>query len=1115
MKSTVLRVGTRSGVGAALGVALWLEGAAFAAVVLIGTQYQQDKPYSEYDCIWNDRNYPTSCPPRALGCNVNVFFKNTGPGAISVSDVTLAGYSLKTVLKRDPGVHNANSIYFYWDNPPQAILDAGEPVWFKAEPASIPAGGVGRVVVRLRSVPVTRPVNVGVVTSGGTLNANVPVEANAPALVSVGFSQDRRQVFLHWRREGGAAPVTVKMDDADVTALTTTVGDPTMNFAVSVINLSTGLVSMSYHVFQGVYADGKTATGGLRAWSRPFIHASWGVFPCPEGDLNCGRAWVDNALNHGFNAVQNQMDSGGVADYLGSATGRAYAISKGYRMIVWNKDQPAEFVLMTFTNDEPDAEEANMERTFCGTGLKLPCGKSPMGILVMRELEVAQDYRNTYPNAPVTVNINGTFRPENYYAWGQAMDVLQVDPYYQRRLQDVYWRDQQRIPLYLKATYIYAVSKAVTTAAEPNPSHVILYSCEWRCQSESACDPEYYYQVWPFPTPESKRIEAYYALAAGAKGLSYWWFKPGYPSNGLGDQSKPAARTLWREMGLYGNEFKTLSDLIVISHPVDVPLEPASNVWARALAVSTNTLLLLVVNDDYYNDYAGCHYNPVSNAFVRLTLPAWLNQGVSAFEVTARGLNGVGVQPAGNRLQINLGTLQLTRLIVLTTDPALRAALQQRYEQEVRPGVCAFAADQCASLPPTLSRGPVSQTIGAGDTASFSVFADGSFPLAYRWQKNGVNLADGGHYSGTDTPTLTIRNADGADAGAYRCVVTNAVGSVTSAAATLTITNADLPPAIVQSPVNQTVPLGGTALFSVLASGAPPLGYQWQKDAAPLADGGRISGAATASLTIQNAQFDDAGAYRCIVTNAYGAATSAVAALTVVLPNPCPAISNANFESGFSLAGGGYIANGWTEWEADPGAVIGYDETALVRSGAHSQRIRVSGGTNGSSGGVFQRVSVTPGLAYAVSFWMLAGDPLTACSLGVDPTGGTNALASAVEWSPPSTDTNWTLHTWTGVAAVNHLTIFLKVATSDNTRRNGYFDDGPSPATLRLEAHRNGDFITLRWPECPPARLEWTPALTPPVIWSAVTNPVALTDGLKQVALPLSSSAGFFRLVGE
>ena len=79
---------------------------------------------------------------------------------------------------------------------------------------------------------------------------------------------------------------------SDVTASTTTVGDPSVDFAESVITLGSPLTYMSYHVFQGVYADGKTATGSLRAWSHPFLHASWNVFPCPDNDTACA-AGVD------------------------------------------------------------------------------------------------------------------------------------------------------------------------------------------------------------------------------------------------------------------------------------------------------------------------------------------------------------------------------------------------------------------------------------------------------------------------------------------------------------------------------------------------------------------------------------------------------------------------------------------------------------------------------------------------------------------------------------------------------------------------------------------------------------------------------------------------------
>ncbi len=852
-------------------IAAWISPAADGAVTLLGVQYQQDELFPEYNCIWHDRNYPTSCSGTYLGGNAHVYLRNDGASPVTVNDVTLAGYSLKTVIKMNTSQHNFSSIYYYWDNPPQAILSAGEPVWYKADPSTIPPGGVAQAVIRLRSPPTTPTLAVGVVTSAGTVNATITVDANAPQLASVGFSQDLTKVYLHWRRSGGAAPVTIKLDGADVTASTTTVGDSTVNYASSVVNLATPLAKMSYHVFQGVYTDGRTATASLRAWPHPFIHASWGTFPCPDGDLVCGKGFVDDALNHGFNAVQNQTDGGGVADYLGSAAGQAYTASRGYGIIVWNK-YTSNNPLLSFLDDEPDAEEDNASDNFCGTGLRLPCGASPMGILGMYLISVGEDYRQTFPNAPTTVNMNGTFKPENYYSYGQAVDVLQVDPYYQRRLADTYfYHNPEWIPLYNKATYIYAVSKAVTRAAEPNSSHIILYSCEWKSNEG---------WIWPFPTPESKRIEAYYALAAGAKGLSYWWFKPGYPSNGLGAQTA-AARACWKEMGLYGNEIKTVSPLLVTSHPVDMALQPSAKVWARALACGTDTIFLIVVNDDYYNDINGCHYNPVANATVTASLPTWMRTAPTAFEVSAGGIRDVGTQLNGSQLQVNLGTLNLTRMIVVTTNVQLRGTIEQRYAEEVRPGVCAIAPELCVAAGPTITQQPTAQSVCPGATAVFSVAATGSGTLTYRWQKNYANLSDGGHYSGATTPTLTVTGANQDDVAGYRCVVTDSTGSTNSNQAALTLAPIT---SIAQHPSNRAAMAGQTVTFTVGAVGAGPLGYQWQKNGANLADGGHYSGSTTATLTIAPVGAEDVAGYRCTVTGGCGSATSNTASLSISAP---------------------------------------------------------------------------------------------------------------------------------------------------------------------------------------------------------------------------------------
>jgi subtilisin-like proprotein convertase family protein len=84
-------------------------------------------------------------------------------------------------------------------------------------------------------------------------------------------------------------------------------------------------------------------------------------------------------------------------------------------------------------------------------------------------------------------------------------------------------------------------------------------------------------------------------------------------------------------------------------------------------------------------------------------------------------------------------------------------------------------------------------------------------------------------------------------------------------------------PAVRIPPQNRTVAVGDDANFSVVASGALPLGYQWWRGSSP------IPGATQAAYNLANCQFTDTGAaFLCVVTNTYGAVTSTPATLTVV-----------------------------------------------------------------------------------------------------------------------------------------------------------------------------------------------------------------------------------------
>lgn len=171
---------------------------------------------------------------------------------------------------------------------------------------------------------------------------------------------------------------------------------------------------------------------------------------------------------------------------------------------------------------------------------------------------------------------------------------------------------------------------------------------------------------------------------------------------------------------------------------------------------------------------------------------------------------------------------------------------------------------------------PVSQTNSAATVAVFNVVAEGSTPMTYQWCKNGVNLGDFGTISGAFSPSLTLSNALGADAGGYSVVISNSCGSVTSQVASLTVVD----PVITVQPLSQAPDAGQTVALSVTAAGTVPLEYHWRKDGVGMAQ------ATGASLILTNVQGQDAGTYDVLVNSVFGTVTSSVAVVTVNLALP-------------------------------------------------------------------------------------------------------------------------------------------------------------------------------------------------------------------------------------
>lgn len=666
----------------AVSVLLLCSAAPAHAVEVLDAAFLPDVPFPEYSAYWSDSTLPEPEPAKNLGGNIQVFIRNTGQKPIQVEDVLFEGISLKRAIafsnqRKFKKVAFAASIYFsdLADAERNRLIESGEPVWWKVEPQSIAPSQCGQIIIRLRRAPKSPALKLALRTSDGTTELSVSMKANQPRIQGISFSKNLDQVYLYLNHpKPGTAPTRVFVDGADVTVSCSIGMDKAVDVVPVVCPLKSPLERASFHCFQAIYADGLKATAGIRAWNDDLAYGIWGGKPGKESEIEIGRAYVNELGVHNISVQMEMLGSDAVRAFMNSGEGKGLMNSLGIGRVVGDPGKwPTPYAF--YIADEPDTADYRVE----GVPATSKIGSIAQG-LIARAIEL----RKAGPSVPNMLNVDMTFKPENWYTYGRLPDIFAADPYYQTRLAQVYWETPGRLPLFAKATFVHAVGRLCQSACAPNPLHLILNST--RVQKEG--------RRFRFGTPEEKRIEVYYALAAGAKGLSYWWYTPITP-NAVGScgcgADDPGAKALWREIGLLGAEVRTLESLISRSCPASTPVSPPRNLWVRTLLAGKDSLIVLCVNDNYLDDRVGTFIKPVEIAETGVTLPSWLD-AKSVFEVDFNGTHDVKWDRAGLELSLHLEPVAVTRLIVISSDPGLRDRLQKTYETKFAANVAKLSA---------------------------------------------------------------------------------------------------------------------------------------------------------------------------------------------------------------------------------------------------------------------------------------------------------------------------------------------------------------------------------------------------------------------------------------
>ncbi len=358
------------------------------------------------------------------------------------------------------------------------------------------------------------------------------------------------------------------------------------------------------------------------------------------------------------------------------------------------------------------------------------------------------------------------------------------------------------------------------------------------------------------------------------------------------------------------------------------------------------------------------------------------------------------------------------------------------------------------------------------------------------------------------------------------------------------------PPTITVPPYAVAVSAGGGAGFGVSASGSPPFTYGWTTNGVLVSDGGRASGAHTATLTIANLNPNDNNMQIvAFVTNSAGSDRSdtTFGATTLNVTNPPIGLIYTENTPFVGTAAGNYPVSsiGWVEAvPSAPNAL--YQRTPLTSDGAIFAYLGGVGTTvyyattasdTNQSGLPFPNVNLAgyPGLNISVDIapvfsssnvtaylavelnganWYVAASPLPV------PTTVDSAGFSTYTTAFSATAANWNNLTVTGSGGLVGSSaaadlkgvmtgaglVFVTVGSGGTFNFSNFVITGTGLGDINIS--RVGSNANLTWVGNPAVNLQSTPSLNPQS-WADVPN----TLGLYSMTVSVSGSQQYFRLV--
>ena len=519
--------------------------------------------------------------------------------------------------------------------------------WFRIVPNPVAPGEIANVLIRLAREPRERTVGLAVETDRDqSLEVEVPLRCPAISLSYVAFGDDFRTIYAYVRREAPASPreelfpaprggsrprfaiSKVMLGARDVTDRSF-VPDPEFFHGVALvkIGLDEPLKEGSCHTLKIEVGELTSTAYQIRAVRPLFAIGSYWVPPQEEGynlalsfaqapesylDILAERGLVgggDYFPAHG----QTEWDRKSLGAYLKSLT-----------------NHPA--LHLVYLDDEPDCRDFE----YAGEQRK------ELGYTAMSMVRKMEFLREVCPKHPTFIAIDNTWRPANYFVYGELADIMAP-----------HWYGNE-------IEHSAGQSEQVKKAVEPR----MAYYTPWL---DSRKRPQ---------TADDMRLRAYYPISEGMKGLIYYSWK--FAATTTPDKG----RELRAAMTLMHKELQAVGPLLIKGELIPIASSNRNDLKLSAFLCGDEAAVLMVINEnrsdfrhsDTHLDDGGKPKGkrrqvlPTKNVRIDLALPEWFSPR-EVYEVVGDRTEQVAHSVTSAGTSLRCSDMGLTKMVVIRRDP--------------------------------------------------------------------------------------------------------------------------------------------------------------------------------------------------------------------------------------------------------------------------------------------------------------------------------------------------------------------------------------------------------------------------------------------------------------